>query len=235
MGFAVGFDVGVFPQGVLVFLFFVRVFADVVGFDEEGQGCGVDAPFGSEVVDDLPGAFINALVEDVDEVPVDEVGRVVLIVLPDAFQDFRPRRVGLAEAGDFVVDFLDNLLILAGSVDEEGRLVGTGGFHEAQDVVFVDLVRVAAAQLVIDGQVDIGVIAARVFAEFFFDVAELAAVGLDGRGVDEVIFRQLLDLIGRIDLNVRIGVVEIPVGFEETEFLGFAHRVNGVRRRCGLA
>ena len=235
MGFAVGFDVGVFPQGVLVFLFFVRVFADVVGFDEESQGCGVDAPFGGEVVDDLPGALINALVEDVDEVPVDEVGRVVLIVVPDAFQNFCPRRVGLAEPGDFVVDFLDDFLVLACGVDEEGRLVGTGGFHEAQDVVFVNLIRVAAAQFVIDGQVDVGVIAARVFAEFFFDVVELAAVGLDGRGVDEVVLRQLLYLIGRIDLNVRIGVVEITIGFEETEFFSFAHGIDSVRRRCGLA
>lgn len=202
MGFAVGFDVGVFPQGVLVFLFFVRVLVDVVGFDEEGQGARVDAPFGGEVVDDLAGAFVDAPVEDVGEVLVDEVGRVVLIVIPDAFQDCCPRRVGLAEADDFVVDFLDDLLILTGSVDDESRLIGASRFHEAQDVVFVNLVRVAAAQLVIDGQVDVGIIAARIFAEFFFDVVELAAVSLDGRGVDEVIFRQFLDLIRRIDLNV---------------------------------
>ena len=235
MGFAVGFDVGVFSQGVLVFLFFVRVLVDVVGFDEEGQGARVDAPFGGEVGDDLAGAFVDAPGEDVGEVLVDEVGRVVLIIVPDTFQDFCPRRIGFAETDDFVVDFLDDLLILAAGVDDESRLIGAGRFHETQDIVFVDLVRVAAAQFVIDGQVDVGVIAARVFAEFFFDVVELAAVGLDGRGIDEVIFRQLLDLIRRIDLNVRIGVVEIPIGFEETEFFGLAHGVDGFRRRCGLA
>ena len=91
-----------------------------------------------------------------------------------------------------------------------------------------------AAQIVVDDQIDVGIIVVRVLAELFFHVVELAAVGFDGRRIDEVIFWQLFDLIWRIDLNVRIGVVEFPVGFEETEFLRLAHGIDGLRRRSGL-
>lgn len=155
MGLAVLFGVADFLEGVLVDLFVLRVFGCVVGLNEEGQGVWIDTPLFGEDGDHGSCLGLDAVVEDVDEVLVDEVRWALLIFLPDGLQDLGACWIRLTEAGNFFVDLLDDLLVLGGLIHDESGLIRTSCLHESQDVVFIDLVDMVAAELVVDCSVDL--------------------------------------------------------------------------------
>ena len=224
MGLAVLFGVADFLEGVLVDLFVLRVFGSVVGLDEKFQGCRIDAPLFGE--DSDHGFGLGAGVEDIDEVLIDEVRWIVLILLPDGLQDLGTCRIRLAEAGDFFVDLLDDLLVLGGLIHDESRLIRAGSIHESQDVVFIDLVDMVAAELVVDRCIDLWIIVRVILFEFFLDVVELSAVLLDGLLVNLVVLRQILVLELRVDLQIGVSIVKRSISLQELELLLLAEGID---------
>lgn len=202
-----------FPQGILIILFVIGILGNVIGFDDVFHRFRFNTPLFGKIIDDPRPFFIDSFVEDVGKIAVHKVDRPFLIFLPNPFQDSGSHGIRLAEPRDFGIDFGKELAASVRIFDDEGTFVASGRFHQFQDIVLVDLVAMAAAKVVVDGQIDFRIVAVVSPFEFLFDIVKLAVIGINRRFIDAVVSFEVLFLIIGIDLQIGVGIVEFPIGF----------------------